>query len=507
MPPSDATAALAAGDTAKAEALYTAQLASAPAPAYAGLVRAQIQAGEVPQALATAKAAVAALPSSALAQATLGDASLRSGQLPQASDAYKAALALDLCSPRGHFGLARIYAMTGHAALADREFGRAHNLSPDPEITAAYIENLPPDKKGPVLQAFLAQHPQLSPGRMQALTTQGGLLEQHALCTPGEPGAKATLALEPIFYGGTDVRSWGLKARLNESSTPLLELDSSVSGIILNRHDAEKAGIRPLGAATPDAPYEAVADHLRIGTLSYSGCPVRVYPDRLLGKPNSVIGLDFFRDHLIRVDYVAKAVVLAPYPASPGTPVDLGPLPVTSTSTAWTAAVIVNGNVLVPTMVNKQGPYLFGINTGSSYTLGMPAMCAATFGKSSNSTFNLHGVSSDIISVRSKTDGVNDEFSDVKGSDGKFLKLSNPVKDPVFAFAGNQAPNAGTICFDFSQKDRADDMETAGLFGFNFLVSYLLEVNYRDAQVRLLFDQNRRYYASQAYKAGTVAGR
>jgi hypothetical protein len=63
QPPTDASRAFAAGDAAKAESLYKAQLATSGAyPAFAGLVAAQLQLNQLPEALETAKHAASALP-------------------------------------------------------------------------------------------------------------------------------------------------------------------------------------------------------------------------------------------------------------------------------------------------------------------------------------------------------------------------------------------------------------------------------------------------------------
>ena len=353
---SDALSAFVAGDWVRAENLYTAQLASSPATAYAGLTRVQLQTNHLPQALASAQAALAALPTSALAQSLVGDAYLRAGQLPQAGEAYKMALTLDPCSARARFGIARIYAFTGQPALAERELDGAHSLSPDPEITAASLLAMSADKRALPLRAFLATSPQLPPDTLQSLNTQLALLEQHALCTPVEPAARLKLELQPVMFSGAYLRSWGLKTRLNNGESPLLELDSSVSGIILNQHDASKAGVHPVTSASTTTPYTAVVDRVQIGSLTYRNCPVQVLPDLALGKANSLIGLDFFRDHLLRLDYADQSLTLLPYATGADAPTDLGPLPVTPTTRAWQPVIIADGNVLVSTYINKKGP-------------------------------------------------------------------------------------------------------------------------------------------------------
>jgi predicted Zn-dependent protease len=77
--PGEALAALVSGNADRAETLYAAQVSSSPSPAaYAGLARAQLAANKLPQSLSTAKAALAATPTSAEVQALTGDVLLRS---------------------------------------------------------------------------------------------------------------------------------------------------------------------------------------------------------------------------------------------------------------------------------------------------------------------------------------------------------------------------------------------------------------------------------------------
>ncbi len=498
---SDARTALVGGDFAKAEVLYSAQISASPtAASYAGLVRVQLQANKLPEAMATAQAAATALPTSALAQDLLGDVYLRSGQFAQAADTYKKALTLDPCSARGHFGIARIYTMTGHPALADREFARARALSPDPEILAAYLLTLPSDKRTTPLQAFFATQPQLPPDQLQSLATQLALLEQNAFCTPTEPITRIKLTLDPVMFNGTYIRSWGLKTRLNNADTPLLELDSSVSGIVLNQRDAAKAGIRPLTTASANSPYTAIADHVHVGSLDYRNCPVRVLPDLALGKANSLIGLDFFRDHLIRIDYADQSLTLAPFPSEPGSPTDLGALPETPTNKAWQPVVIADGNVLITTYLSKKGPYLFALDTGVGRTILSPPVSSSVLGNQVDSSVNLQGTSSTIVKVVPKTGGSNVDLAEVYGPDGKFLPVKSPVKLAEYYFGGNEFPDPRAVAFDLSPKSHVAGIEVSGLLGFGVLQGFMLEINYRDALARILFDQNRRYAVNQANK-------
>ena len=257
---------------------------------------------------------------------------------------------------------------------------------------------------------------------------------------------------------------------------------------MLNQRDAARAAVRPLATASADAPYIGIAENVHIGSLDYRNCPVRVVPDIALGKANSVIGLDFFRDHLIRIDYADQSLTLAPFPAEPGSPVDLGSLPETPTNKIWQPIIVADGNILVPTYINKKGPYLSPVVTNS------------VLGIQTNSSVNLQGVSSDIVKVVPKTGGANRDLAEVFGPDGKFLTVKSPAKLPLYSFGGNEYPDTNAVAFDISPKSHVAGVEISGLLGFQVLSGFLIEVNYRDSQARILYDQNRRYAVNQFNK-------
>ena len=237
----EADKALATGDSAHAEALFTAQLTTAPNAAnFSGLVHAQLDQDKLPEALASAQHAVDTLGNNAAAQALLGDAFLRSGQITEASGAYQKALNMDRCSAPAHFGVARLNDLAGRHLSASKNLNFAHRLAPNnPEITAAWIKTLPLDQRLPVLRKLIDAHPALPPAQIDRLATEQAVLEQHLTCST-EPITTKTLGLLPILQNGRYRRSWGLKTTVNDSTLPLLELDSSVDGIVLNADDAAK---------------------------------------------------------------------------------------------------------------------------------------------------------------------------------------------------------------------------------------------------------------------------
>jgi tetratricopeptide (TPR) repeat protein len=498
-PVTDADRSFIAGDAAKSEALYTAQLAASPTVAsYAGLVRSQLQQNKLTEGLATAQHAASALPASADAQALIGDALTRAGQIPEASDAYSKALTLSQCSPRAHFGVGRLAELVSRHATAARELALAHNLAPaDPEIAQAYFEVLPDAQRQIALHALLNAHPVLAPEDIERVTSELAILDQKKTCTAIAESATAPLVLAPLMFNGTYERSWGVNVRLN-NATSLLELDTSVSGIVLNPRDAERAGVHPLSSApvSANAPYLAVADRVRIGALEYHDCPVRVVPASALADSNSVIGADFFRDHLIHIDYVAKLLTLSPYPVRPG----LAPNAVADQYIApeeqdWSPVYIANGKVLVPTLINKKGPYLLLLDSGIGTSVLSPSVTSKLLLAAGDATLNLRGVSADIIKVLPRDGGGEVDITDIHGPTGARLRVTTPVRLPIYRFTKNERPDEHTISFDLSPISHDTGIEISGLMGFHVLRNYFVDINYRDGLARILFDQNRRYEA------------
>jgi tetratricopeptide (TPR) repeat protein len=166
----DPDRAFIAGDMAKAESLYSAQLTGPRAIANSsGTISSQLSQNKLAEALATAQHATNLPP--AAAQALLGDVLLRSGKIDDAATAYNKAVAADPCWARGQFGLGRLSDLTSHHAIAARKIAAAHMLAPaDPEITAAFFASQPAAQHAAGLHALLASTPTLAPDTVERLT-------------------------------------------------------------------------------------------------------------------------------------------------------------------------------------------------------------------------------------------------------------------------------------------------------------------------------------------------
>ena len=487
-----------AGNMADAEALATAQMGSSPTlAAYQTLVRIQLERNELPAALESAKKAVAVFPTVAAARAMLGDSQLRAGDVTAASTAYLAALQLDRCSARAHLGHARINNMTGHHSIGISELRNAHALAPmDGEVTLYWSESEPTAQRGTALRALLDSSPLLPPAKVESVRDELGLIEQQALCTPVEAPTTIRLDIAPLMYDGNNTRSWSLQTRFNGKSGALLELDSSIDGIVLNPKDAEKAGVRPLRTADPAKPYFAIAENVKIGKLEYKNCPVRVVPAAYLANSNSLIGTSFFRKNLIHIDYVDKSLTLRPLPPMATTPA-LEPL-ISAEEKAWSPVFIVGANVLLPSLLDKKGPYLFLLDTGASATVFSPSVLPKTLGKQREVTQSLKGTSGEIVKAITDVLDPDPNHTIIRSPDGTILQAYTPFKVSVLRFTNNERLDIASIAFDITRKSHATGVEISGIVGFSILSDFSIDINYRDSLVQVLLDQNHRYAQREA---------
>ena len=489
--------ALASGNLSSAQSLFSLQTASAPTLSnYSGLVRSELEANRLPEALATAQLAAAALPRSGDAESLIGDALLRASQITEASAAYDQAIHLDRCSARALLGIGRIDTFASMRASAAKVLSTAHALSPyDPEITAGFLETLAPPQRGTAIRALLDSNPIFPPRLITLLSNELAAIEQQALCTV-TPFGKADLGLNPLVQNGIFPRSWGLKINLNGKTSPLLELDTTVHGIVLNPSDAQRAGVRPLlhGPAAPDAAYTGVADSVRIGALEYHACVVQVLPTAALAEGQSLIGVDFFRDHLIHIDFVAQQLSLAPFPDRPGLNAsDLSDRFIAPEERDWSAAYIAGQAVLLPTFIGKAGPYLFALGTGINRSVFSPSIAATVTGVQSDRTANLFGTSDEVIKVISPTLRVESDNAKIYAPDGSLLRVQTPNHAPPLRFAGNSRLDINIVSFDISPFSRSLGLDVGGLIGFNTLHDFSIDMNYRDGLARVLLDPNHRY--------------
>jgi tetratricopeptide (TPR) repeat protein len=488
--PTDGSRALAAERYADAETFYAAQMKAKPSiTAYAGLVDAQIQLDKVDQALSTAKDAVAALPNSAEAEALLGDAKFRASEIDDASAAYSAALKIDRCTARAYFGIARIDDISSMHLKAQKEMLLAHHLAiTNSRISEAYFATLPPAIHAKGLRNLLASATDLSPAHRQHLDEQASLLERDFVCTSSLPDGTVKVPLVPLLIQGDFIRDFGLKVVFNEKDSANLELDSTVSGIVLSETEANRLKVTPAVPTSTKAPYLGYVESITVANLHYANCPVHVVPDGDLGNGEhqrySVIGTDFFRNSLISITWVAKEMTLSPRPGPSNTLTDA----VTPATEKGWARVYLDGNrILLPTSINKKMSGLFLLDTAYAPVVLSPSTAAA-FRPAVDNDLRIVGVSGPLVRVFLRDGGPLDRttFSDPKGH---LLPVSHTEKLTEFGFAGNAKLETKVYSFDIDQLSHRAGVEINGLFGFHTLREYFIDIDYTNGLVRLKWDQ------------------
>jgi hypothetical protein len=250
-------------------------------------------------------------------------------------------------------------------------------------------------------------------------------------------------------------------------------------------------------------PYTGFVDRIKIGSIEYHDCPVRVVDSSTLAKANGLIGLDLFRDHLIHLDYPDQSVTLSPLPATPLAEPTTERAIVTPTDKAWSQIYVDGSNILVPTLINKQGPFLFVLDTGAPHTVLSPDVTSRTLDKTTDATIAIRGTSGAVVKFLPKESGGGGgdrDRADIYSAKGTLLTVSRPVKLPLYRFAGSEVPRRSTVTFDLTPKSHVTGVEVSGLLGFDVLRGFIVDVNYRDGLARILFDQNRRYAVQQADK-------
>lgn len=492
LPSTDASRAFASGDFTSAASLYQSQIAAHPSDAaYAGLVSTQLQLNKLADALAAAQQAATALNASAGAQALLGFVLLRSGQIAEASAAFAKASALDHCSAPAIYGGGLISQLSSRHAAAAQQFKIAHGLIPsNPEFTAAYISTLPDSARLAPLEALVASSPSLAPEALDRLKLSLAILQQHKSCTVTEPGAPTKVDLQGLMSYGAHPRSWGFRYHINNADMALTELDSGVSGIVLNPRDAKAAKVKPFLTDQPPAKgtYYAVADKINIGNLEYHDCIIRVASSDVLANANSLIGTDFFRDRLIHIDYVSKLLTLTAFP--PDAAADRATATVQK---GWSPVYIAGSNILLPTLINKKGPSLFLFDTGSPTSVFAPSVADKRLLTYKDSQLHQRGFSGTIIKVLPQFGGGDEDDALVHAPGGELIKVGVPVKLPSLAFARTELLEDQALSFDITPKSHDTGVELAGLLGFSVIDQFYVDIDYRHGLIQLAYDPDHLY--------------
>lgn len=480
------------------------------APAQVGLMRCYLMLQKIDEAQAAATAALAAIPNSSQVLATAADVQFRLGKIPEAEQLFVKARTADPKDPQPYLGLARIYKAYSLYRRAYDNLKKAHEVAPDsPVVQVLYFHSLPKADQIPALESYLAT-PNLNPQMAHGLQGFLALLKKNAAaplhaCKLVSNVQQTDTKLNA--YARPDTRLGGVSLNVKVNKKDLnLALDTGNTGILLGRAAAEKLGLQHLGyqaiAGVGDAGtqggFTALADRIRIGDLEFQDCVVKV-TDAATPVPglDGLIGADVFSSYLIDLDIPGSRLRLSQLPKRPnenaqpaalqsvaqdqgedsdmqadegmrsaGVPTDIPMDAYVAPSMAnWTKVYRFRSLLLIPTYVERAGPWLFMIDTGSF---------------------------SNILSTRTAQQVTQLRASgmQVSGLSGSVSKVYTADK-ATLQFGRFIQENEDMVTFDLAAASRQTGTEVGGILGFRMLRILQIKIDYRDGLVDFLFDVHR----------------
>jgi tetratricopeptide (TPR) repeat protein len=478
------------------------------APALVGVMRCLLMLDKLDEALAAEAKAVVAAPASAQVLATAADVLFRGGQIPESEKLYLKSAKLNPSDPEPYIGLWRIYKAYTLNRRAYDNLKRAHEVAPNNgPVQMLYFHSLPQADRIAELRAYLTK-PNLNPQISRSLQGYLAYLQKSAAqpvhaCKIVSNVQRTETKLRPIARGDTKLGAIGLDVKINKQEVHLA-LDTGATGILLGRATSEKLGLQKLGYQSiigmgdkgVQGGFTAVAERIRIGDLEFQDCIVKVTDAATpVTGQDGLIGADVFSAYLIDIDTPSAKLRLSPLPQRPneseepatlqtmaqdqpdeasndaaeGAKSGLNDMPkdayVAPEMKNWTKAFRFRSLLLVPTYVDKSGPLLFLIDTGSfSNILSTRA-------------------ASQVTQVRS------DPGMQVRGMSGNVGQVYRADK-ATLQFGRYEQQNEDVTTFDISAVSKQTGTEVSGILGFKMLCILKLKIDYRDGLVDFIFDPN-----------------
>jgi hypothetical protein len=504
--PSPAEKAYFSGNAREAETLYREALAKSPHnPALAAaLVRVLLREQKITDADSTITAELASAPNSAPLLTASAEVEYREGKLGEAAATADQAYHNDPCNPRLYLVRARIYRLNSMYASERRAIGTAHALDPsDIDIRMIWLGTLPITQRIDQQKQFLASANGLDPEERKRFEKGLATLEDWAANPPDKTCHVASnttsteIPLVPLMTDGSGryIRGWGLHVSLNGSEAGL-EVDTGASGLLIGRAIAQRAGLKPAGRIQlggvgdqgTQGGFVAHVDSIRIGSLEFRDCMVRVSDRQDIVNVDGLIGTDVFSNFLVTLDYPMRKFLLSQLPPRPSDvsgPVETlnteggeQPASASASSTASTGPqdrymsptmkdytpVFRSGHLLIiPTALNGTTQRLFMVDSGAFTSSISPEVARAVTKVHGGSPVGVQGIS------------------------GEVKKVSTSDKI-VLTFAGIQQRNNDLISFDTSGLSRSAGVEVSGILGHTVLRELTISIDYRDGLMKFDYD-------------------
>jgi predicted aspartyl protease len=512
--PSEAESAFLHSDYDRAVTLYQSQLRTNPddPTLTAGLALVLLRQQKMTEAEDTVQKAISHNPNSAILLTSLGEIHYREGMPWLATDDINAAMKIDPCYPQLRLLSATVLRLNSMYASAAKELTTAHTLDPhDPHIRRRWLDTLPIKERITELETYLATGGGDDPETIKNLQFYLEYLKQrvatpHKSCRLVSDTSTATIPFAPIMHDGAHLSTFGLDVKFNDRNARL-QIDTGASGLIISRSVAERTGLQQfsrmevggIGSEGRKAAYIAVADDIKIGSLEFHNCEVRVVDQSNVTDNDGVIGMDVFSRFLVTLDYPLHKLLLSPLPPRPGDTTPATPTLETSNTASddsstsatetkastpkavsrgphdryiapemqdWTPVYRIGHNLLVPTSLNNSKLKMFILDTGASSTTISPEVAREVTKVRVNNSMTVHGINGKVDKVYS-ADNITFRFANV----------SQRVED-VVAFA---TPTVS----------KSLNMEISGLIGYTALSQMTIDIDYRDGLIKFSYDPKR----------------
>jgi tetratricopeptide (TPR) repeat protein len=456
------------------------------AEALVGLVRVYLKQKKIAEAYDTSVKAQAIDPHLDAVRAVMGEVYFRQGKLVEAEREFFDLAKANTKEARAYLGLARVDWAASNYRLAKADIDRAYRLDPaDPDIRKAWIHTLNRKERQDALAAYLASPGNDDEEERRSLESTLDLYKDDVRpCSLATAVTNAEINLDALLIDQKHLRGYGLGVKVNGVSSKLL-VDTGAAGILINRNTAEKAGIKPItrqelkgvGDKGAAGGFVGYADSVKIGSLEFHNCLIRVLEKSSVTGRDGIIGADFFDDFLVDLDFPHEKLKLSQLPPRPGDPapgteessttVKFYDRYVSPEMRSFTPVYRFGHALLVNTQLNDLPPKLFLIDTGAFDNI-----------ISTRAAREVTGVSSD------------SEVT-VKGISGKVENVFRANKFTI-QFGRLRQRNQDTIAFDTKRLSDSLGTEVSGMLGFALLTLTEIKIDYRDGLVDFIYNYRPR---------------
>ncbi len=437
----------------------------------AALLSSLVYEGKVDQAASADEHDVAAFPNSPEVIAARGEFAFYMGDMPQAERLFKAALKLNENSPRGIFGLSRLYRAASFYRSARLLCLKAHDVDPDDAlITQAFLRYIPWAKRRELFGPFAAAHPWLYQ-RLQQIQENDSALEaavgeKKLFETEGGP-QETTLKFFLLMRDAQRARGVGLDLRIGDGKPLRMLFDTGASGILVKQTAVDKAGLAHLGSAKAWGVgdggarnmFSAVADTCQVGSLKFTNCLVRALEGKrsIAGDEDGLIGADFFQDYLVEIDFQKHRLHLRPLPPRSQDPQGYNRV-IAPDEKDFTPVFRFGHMLMVSTTLNRRCTGLFLLDTGSE-----ASNIDSTFARLSTKIYG------------------NDRLR-VKGISGEVKNVYEAGKAEL-QFGHFRQDNMGIMSYDLNNSPEHKEVRLSGILGLPVLSLFRLTIDYRNGLV------------------------